>query len=87
MLPVALTTSAWMHCELALAGLSNTAIGLAAAVIIRVSGTKMITDQVISAEEIWATRAFCAGSDPARSAGRASTGIIALVSAPPRTSS
>ena len=46
-----------------------------------------MTVQVSSAEVIWPTRAFAAGSCPARSAERASTGTIALVSAPPRTSS
>ena len=47
----------------------------------------MMTDQVSSAAVIWLTRSRAAGSDAARSAGRASTGIMALVSAPPRTSS
>ena len=47
----------------------------------------MMTVQVSSAEVIWPTRAFSAGSRPARSAERASTGTIALVSAPPRISS
>ena len=49
-----------------------------------VSGTTMIRVQVRSAEVIWLTRAFSAGSLAARSADRASTGTIALVSAPPR---
>ena len=63
------------------------AIGPAAAAMTRVSGTRMTTDQVSSAEVIWLTRAFSAGSASARSAERARTGTIALVSAPPRTSS
>ena len=87
MWPVALTTSARTQCAFALAGLSSEAIGPAAAAMTRVSGTRMMTDQVSSAEVIWPTRAFSAGSESARSAERARTGIIALVSAPPRTSS
>jgi hypothetical protein len=47
----------------------------------------MMTDQVSSAEVIWLTLARSCGSAPACSAERASTGTIALVSAPPRTSS
>ena len=54
--------------------------------MIRTSGTVMIMVQVSSAEVIWLTRAFSAGSATARSAERASTGTIALASAPPRTS-
>ena len=46
----------------------------------------MTTVQVSSAEVIWLTRAFSAGSPTARSAERASTGTIALASAPPRIS-
>ena len=84
---MAWTTSARSQCALALAGLSRSAIGVAAAAMTRVTGTRMTTDQVSSAEEIWLTCAFSAGSESARSAGRARTGIIALVSAPPRTSS
>ena len=87
MRPVVATTSAWTQCAFALAGLSSDAIGPAAAAMMRVSGTKIITDQVSSAELIWPTRAFSAGSGAARSAERASTGTIALDSAPPRTSS
>ena len=83
---MAWTTSARSQCALALAGLSRSAIGVAAAAMTRVTGTRMTTDQVSSAEEIWLTCAFSAGSESARS-GRARTGIIALVSAPPRTSS
>ena len=84
---VAWTTSARSQCALALAGLSRSAIGVAAAATTRASGTRMTIDQVRSAEEIWLTCALSAGSESARSADRARTGIIALVSAPPRTSS
>ena len=84
---MALIISARSQCALALAGLSRPAIGVAAAAMTRVNGTRMTTDQVSSAEEIWLTCAFSAGSESARSADRARTGTIALVSAPPRTSS
>ena len=87
MLPVALIMSGRLQCALALAGLSREAIGPAAAATPRVSGTRMMTDQVSSAEVIWLTCALSAGSAAARSADRARTGTIALVSAPPRTSS
>ena len=87
MLPVAATTSARTQCAFALAGLSSEAIGPAAAAMTTTSGTRMMTDQVSSAEVISPTRAFSAGSLAARSAERARTGTIALVSAPPRTSS
>ena len=86
MLPVTATTSAWTQCAFGLLGFSSEAIGPAAATMTRHSGTTMITVQVSSAEVIWPTRAFSAGSRPARSAERASTGTIALVSAPPRIS-
>ena len=84
---VAWTTSARSQCALALAGLSRSAIGVAAAAMIRAGGTRMTINQVSSAEEIWLTCVLSAGSESARSADRARTGIIALVSAPPRTSS
>ena len=84
---VAATTSARTQCAWAFAGLSKLAIGPAAAATTRVSGTKIRTDQVSSAEVIWLTLARSRGSSAARSADRASTGTIALVSAPPRTSS
>jgi hypothetical protein len=87
MLVVVATMSPRGQCAFALAGLSRDAIGPAAAAMARDSGTRMMTDQVSSAEVIWLTRAFSAGSDAARSAERARTGTIALVSAPPRTSS
>ena len=87
MLLVVATTSARTQCAFALVGLSSEAIGPAAAAMARTSGTRMITDQVSSAEVISPTRAFSAGSLAARSAERARTGTIALVSAPPRTSS
>ena len=81
------TTEAWTQCACGLAGLSRLAIGPAAAATTMVSGTRMITDHVIRAEVIWLTWAFASGSEPERSAERASTGTIAVVSAPPRTSS
>ena len=87
MSPVTATTSARTQCEFALAGLSSEAIGPAVATMTRTSGTMMITDQVSSADVISPTRAFSAGSRAARSAERARTGTIALVSAPPRISS
>ena len=55
--------------------------------MIAVTGSRMTTAQVISAEEICATRAFSLGSVHERAAERASTGTMALVSAPPRASS
>ena len=84
---VTATTLARMQCACAFAGLSRSAIGPAAAATTMVSGNRMMTDQVSSAEEIRPTLAFSSGSVAARSAERASTGTIALVSAPPRTSS
>ena len=84
---VAATISARTQCAWALAGLSRLAIGPEAAATTSVSGTRMMTDQVSSAEVIWLTLAFWSGSVAARWAERVSTGIIALVSAPPRTSS
>ena len=86
MSPVTPTTSAWTQCAFGLLGLSREAIGPAVATMTRTSGTMRITVQVSSAEVIWPTCAFSAGSRSARSAARASTGTIALVSAPPRTS-
>ena len=87
MSPVTATMSAWTQCAFGLLGFSSEAIGPAAATMITTTGTRMTTVQVSSAEVIWPTRAFSAGSRTARSAERASTGTIALVSAPPRTSS
>ena len=87
MLAVVATMSARGQAALALAGLSSEATGSATAAMTRHSGTKMTTDQVSSAEVIWPTRACSAGSSAARSAERARTGTMALVSAPPRTSS
>ena len=87
MSPVTATTLAWTQCAFGLLGLSSEAIGPAAATMARISGTMMTTVQVSSAEVIWPTRAFSAGSRAARSAERASTGTIALASAPPRISS
>ena len=84
MSPVTPTTAAWSQCALGLLGFSSEATGPAAATMARTSGTVMTTVQVSSAEVIWPTRAFSAGSPAARSAERASTGTIALVSAPPR---
>ena len=80
-------TSARLQAALPLDGMSRVAIGMAAAAMATVSGTRMTTDQVRSAEEIWLTRSLAAGSEPACSAERARIGTIALVSAPPRTSS
>src|ERR1700683_820819 len=86
MLAVTATTAAWTQCAFGLLGFSSEAIGPAAAAIATVNGTVMITVQVSSAEVIWPTRTFSAGSPQARSADRASTGTIALDSAPPRIS-
>ncbi len=83
---VTATTSAWTQCALGLLGFSSEAIGPAVAAMTRTSGTTMTTVQVSNAEVIWPTRAFSAGSRAACSAERASTGTIALVSAPPRIS-
>ena len=84
---VALTMSARLHAEFGLAGMSARAIGPAVAAMTAVAGSRMTTAQVISAEEICPTRAFSLGSVHARAAERASTGTMALVSAPPRASS
>jgi hypothetical protein len=84
MSPVTVTMSARTQCAFGLLGLSREAIGPAAATMTRTSGTAMMTVQVSSAEVITPTRAFSAGSRAARSAERASTGTIALASAPPR---
>src|SRR5579862_8933800 len=86
MSPVTATSSARMQCAFGLLGLSSEATGPAATTMTRTSGTTMTTVQVSNAEVIWLTRAFSAGSWAARSAERASTGTIALVSAPPRIS-
>src|SRR5580700_8096533 len=86
MLAVTATTAAWTQCAFGLLGFSSEAIGTAAAAIANVNGTVMITVQVSSAEVIWPTRTFSLGSPQARSADRASTGTIALDSAPPRIS-
>ena len=74
------------QCTFGLLGFSSAAIGPAAATMTMHSGTTMTTVQVNSAEVIWPTRAFSAGSRADCSAERASTGIIALLSAPPRIS-
>ena len=87
MLAVVVTMSPRGQCALALVGLSSEATGSATAAMARDSGTRMTTDQVSRAEVIWPTRAFSAGSAADRSAERARTGTMALVSAPPRTSS
>ena len=87
MLVVVATMSARGQCAFGLTGLSRVATGPATTTMARDSGTRMTTDQVSSAEVIWPTRAFSAGSAAARSAERARTGTMALVSAPPRTSS
>jgi hypothetical protein len=87
MRPVTATTAARSQCALAFTGFSRSAIGPAAAAITTVSGSSRITDQVSRAEVIWLTRALSWGSCAARSAERASTGTIALVSAPPTISS
>ena len=87
MLLVTATTSARLQCALAFEGLSRSAIGPAATATTTVSGSNRMTDQVSRAEEMWLTLALSCGSSAARSAERASTGIIAPVSAPPTTSS
>jgi hypothetical protein len=87
MRPVTATRSARAQCACAFAGMSRSAIGPAAAATTMVSGSRMMTDQVSSAEAIWLTLARSAGCSAASSAERASTGIIALVSAPPTISS
>src|ERR1700722_16744652 len=80
------TMSDRTQCAFGLLGFSSDATGPAAATMTRTSGTTMTMVQVSRAEVIWLTRAFSAGSRPASSADRASTGTIALVSAPPRIS-
>ena len=52
-----------------------------------VTGSRITTDQVSSAEEVCSTWAFSLGSAAARCAERASTGTIALDRAPPMASS
>src|SRR6202166_995089 len=72
---------------LALDGFSSPAIGPAAATMMIMTGTRMRTAQVSTADEIFETRSLAAASAPARWAERASTGTMALVSAPASTSS
>ena len=84
--PVTPTTSACTQWAFGLLGFNSEAIGPAAATMTRTSGTTMITVQVSSAEVMTPTRAFSAGSLADRSAERASTGTIALASAPPSIS-
>ena len=52
-----------------------------------VTGSRISTAQVSRAEATWVTYAFWPSSLSARLAARASTGTIALASAPPRASS
>ena len=80
-------TSARTQGAVAVTGLSSEAIGPAASMMAATSGTRMMTVQVSTAEVMPATRARASGSSAARSADRASTGTMALVSAPPTTSS
>ena len=87
MSPVTPTMSARTQCAFGLLGFSSEAIGPAATIMATVSGTTMMMVQVSSAEVMTPTRAFSAGSRPARSADLARIGTIALVSAPPRISS
>ena len=68
-------------------GFSSPAIGAAAAVTATVTGSRISTDQVSSADETCSTCAFACGSVAARLAERASTGTIALDRAPPMASS
>ena len=70
-----------------LAGMSRSAIGRARAAMATVTGSRISTAQVSSAEATWVTYAFWTSSVSARRAARASTGTIALASAPPRASS
>ena len=59
----------------------------AATMMAAVSGSRMTTDQVSSAEETRSTCSLAAGSVAERVADLASTGTMALVSAPPMASS
>ncbi len=62
-------------------------IGPAATARTTLTGARMATVQVSSAALTWLTSRPAAGSVPDRSAGRASTGTMMAVSAPPRTMS
>ena len=87
MLAVVETSSACTHCALGLAGVSSADIGPAARPMVSVRGMRMTMVHVSRADVIWLTCAFSPGSVKDRSAERASTGTMALPSAPPSTSS
>src|SRR6201987_811648 len=84
---VALIMSACEQSAFGLTGFSSAEIGPAVAVITSVTGSKITTDQVSSADEICSTFLFALGSVAAALADRASTGTIALDRAPPMASS
>src|SRR6202035_1304394 len=85
---VALTMSAWEQSAFGLTGFSAWETGPATAEMSTVAGSRITTDQVISADAVCSTRTFASGSPAlARLAERASTGTIALDRAPPIASS
>src|ERR1700733_14585320 len=85
---VALTMSAWEQSAFGLTGFSAWETGPATAAMSTVAGSRITTDQVISADAVCSTWTFASGSPAlARLAERASTGTIALDRAPPIASS
>src|SRR3984957_8921692 len=80
---VALIMSAWEQAAFGLTGFSAWETRPATAAMITVTGSRITTDQVSSADEVCSTWAFALGSTAARLAERASTGTIALDRAPP----
>src|SRR6202035_5705787 len=85
---VALTMSAWEQSAFGLTGFSAWETGPATAEMSTVAGSRITTDQVISADAVCSTWTFASGSPAlARFADRASTGTIALDRAPPIASS
>ncbi len=87
MCPVTVTRSGCAHRACGFRGLSAVAIGPAKTAITMLTGIRTTRVQVSSADAVCLTCAAAAGSVAARSAGRASTGTMMLVSAPPRTTS
>ncbi len=68
-------------------GMSKPDSGPAVSASSTLTGTRTTTVHVSSADEVWPTSRAAALSRLACRAGRASTGTMTLVSAPPRTTS
>ena len=87
MLAVASIMSPRGQAAFGLTGFSSPAMGRAATATTAVSGSRITTDQVSSAEETCSTWFLAAGSADERAADLASTGTMAAVRAPPMASS